>query len=309
MFIYKYDQLKDRIKYNDIHDRECRKLTKGLHLGQLKLLISEIMFLTKTASDGNKVVYVGAAGGYHIPKLLELFPNLTYDLWDPGRFYDEVKNADKSKVTIFNKFFTNDDAKKYTSMGSNILFISDIRNLDIADYTKHAKQKTMDVNDIDMGQDNIVLDDNIKQNAWVKIINPKYAFLKYRLPYQKGKTQSLTGKIYLQCYAPVSTEARLLTNNYETMIDMDNEEYDEKMAYFNCYIRVDNENLTKWAKVMEKNNIKNNWDNNYAFYVLHCYLDKIKGINDENKVVELFNDIIDYHKQKFGKKYDILYVK
>ena len=131
---YKYSQLDKRIEYDEA--KKLSKDVKEMHLGQLKLLISEILFLTKYAKDGNKVVYVGAAEGYHIPKLVELFPNLTFDLWDPAKFgIKETKT-----INIFNKFFKDEDAENYVKEHNNILFISDIRTLQIAVFRKNIKR-------------------------------------------------------------------------------------------------------------------------------------------------------------------------
>ena len=124
--IYKYSQLEDRITYEKSKKMNCHNSTR--HLGQLKLLLTEIMFLSKTWKHGKKVLYVGAAHGYHIYYLAKMFPMLTFDLWDPGKFDIE----EHPNIKIFNKFFTNDIAKSYKAQGNNILFISDIRNLEIA---------------------------------------------------------------------------------------------------------------------------------------------------------------------------------
>ena len=85
----------------------------------------------------------------------------------------------------------------------------------------------------------------------------------------------------MQPYAPYSTEARLYTRDYDTIIDYDNHEFDEKMAYFNCNIR-DKIKYDYWIDMLEKNNLKNNWDNNIALFILKHYLEKVKGIKDDN---------------------------
>jgi hypothetical protein len=54
--------------------------------GQRKLLLSEIEFLTLFARPGDVVVYAGAAPGYHIPYLLDLFPFIKMVLVDPRQF-------------------------------------------------------------------------------------------------------------------------------------------------------------------------------------------------------------------------------
>lgn len=292
MFIYKYSQLNERMPYDKMKETDCGG-SKHYHLGQLKLLISEIMFLTKKSKLATKVVYAGAAEGYHIAYLADMFPELIFDLWDPGRF--SVDN--KKNINIFNKFFTNEVARSYRDQ--NVLFISDIRTLDIA---KFKREKASDK------IDELIDNDNEMQMKWVQIIKPKYAFLKFRLSYAPGKTKTFDGQIYLQCYSPISTETRLMTNNYDKFVDYDNIEFDEKMAHFNCFAR-NEKGDDRWNEIMKKNNIKDIWDNKYAFYVLSCYLDKIQGITGDDDVAKLFNDIVDFMTKKYGSKYDHLYDK
>lgn len=292
MFIYKYSQLNKKISYNETKQINCGGI-KEYHIGQLKLLISEIMFLTKKSKPFNKVLYVGAAEGYHIAKLADMFPNLIFDLWDPGKFCVDERN----NINIFNNFFTNANAASYKNQGNNILFISDIRTLDIAKFTKEKNEDKID---------QLIEDDNNKQLKWIQIIKPIYAFLKFRPPYRPGMTKYLNGTIYLQCYSPSSTETRLLTNNYNDLIEYNNTDFDEKLAYFNCFIRND-KNLIKWKLVMEKYNIKNIWDNNYAFYVLYYYLDKMGYSKSDDDIAKLFNEIIKFLQIKYPKKYDYLF--
>jgi len=291
--MYKFSQLNERIGYD-----EAKKLDniKNMHLGQLKLLISEILFLSKYAVDGNKVVYVGAAEGYHIPKLVDLFPKLLFDLWDPAKFgIKEQKN-----LKIFNKFFRDTDAENYTKEHNNILFISDIRTLEIAVFRKKKQEKNID---------KLIFNDMNMQMKWVKIINPIAAYLKFRLPYDLNITKYFKGTNYLQPYSPQSTELRLLTTNYNDLIEYTNKEYDEKMAFFNCCIRHKYPKSKRWDKIMTKYKIKNIWDNTTTFYILDYYLRKVKNVKDNEAVAKLFNDIIDFFKNMFGDKYNIVYDK
>ena len=295
MVIYKYSQLEKRMGYEEMkRDQSCYTL-KGIHLGQLKLLMSEIMFLSKYAKDNNKVLYVGAASGYHITKLVDMFPTLTYDLWDPGKF--DIQ--ERKQIKKFNKFFTNKEANKYKNQGRNILFISDIRNLEIASWKGVSIKKS----------DEIINSDNEKQLQWVRIINPIEAFLKFRPPYLPGKTEYLDGKIYLQSYSPLSTETRLMTGDYRKMKEYDNVEFDEKLAYFNCAIRRESDD-TRWKAILKKYKIKNIWDNIIGFYILDYYLGKYKNQeHTDDDVAKLFNEIIKFLRDKYGKKYDIIYEK
>jgi len=306
-FIYKYDQFRDtdRMPYSKVLDPSCTFVSKNIHMGQLKLLMTEIMFLSKKAKPHNKVIYVGAAPGYHIIKLIVLFPDLTFELWDKREF--DIKEGPRCK--IYRRYFEDKDAQMYSKEGPNILFMSDIRSLEF--------------NRVEEQNDSIIMADNNMQSTWAKIIRPISAYLKFRTPYGDGVTSYLTGTIYLQCYAPLSAETRLMTNDYDTIVEYNNVEFDEKMSYFNCRIRGDDSRLRRWRSIMSKHNIKNNWDNNAAFYILSLYLHKMRGVtgkttksnndndndNDEEaeQIVKLFDEIIKFFRDKYHKKYDYVY--
>ena len=291
--IYKFSQLYKKISYKESkYHREIS--TTKFHIGQLKLLLSEIIFLTKHSKNNNKVLYIGAAAGTHTAYLADMFPFLTFDLWDPGKFDIEPRN----NIKIFNNLFTYKNAFTYKNQGDNILFISDIRSLVIAEYKKSKDMKKMN---------EIVSFDLDIQKKWVKIITPIYAYLKFRLPYGEGDTEYFKGTIYLQPYSPNSTEARLMTNNYNDMVYYNNEEFDQKMAFFNCCIRNKNIKYKRWADIMHKYKIKNNWDNTYAFYILDYYLRKIKKIKSDQEVVNLFFDIVKFLSKKNPDKFKPLF--
>ena len=189
-----------------------------IHLGQRKLLMNEIIFLTKYATLSNLIVYAGAAPGIHIPFLLELFPKLKFELWDPAPFAIKENN----RIKIYNDYFTNESAKKY--IGQNILFVSDIRSgSDKMSYEEFEKQ--VEIN-------------NNYQVDWINIIKPIMSMLKFRIPFTiKEKYNYFDGTIYLQPWAPIdSAETRLITDG-KKMILYDPLEYENKLYYFNNIVR------------------------------------------------------------------------
>jgi hypothetical protein len=294
--IYKYVQLNNRMSFKEA-EKQCKNFANHpYHLGQLKLLMSEILFLTKFAKDKNKVVYVGAAEGYHISYLADMFPTLLFELWDATPFKLEIKK----NIKLFKRYFEETDAIQYSKEGNNILFISDIRNVEIG-FTKLFIET-------DNSYDKMIEDDNSKQYKWVNTIKPIAAYLKFRPAYSPGITTYFNGKIYLQPYSPLSTETRLLVTNYDDMIDYDNIEFDEKLAYFNCKDRI-NVFDSKWKNIMIKNKIVYIWDNIYAFNILSKYMKKHKSIISDDGVLLVFNDIIQFLKKKYGKKYSVIYNK
>ena len=155
--IYRYDQLTGKKQYES-SDTRC-KFYNSYHWGQRKLLIGEIYFLTKYNDPKKIILYIGAADGYHIDFLAKLFPHNRFILYDPGTF----KINPSQQIEIHKKFFTDSEAKKYRAMGKSILFISDIRNLDVI---KNIKDKD------ENRADDIIVEDLTKQQRWIEIIKP-----------------------------------------------------------------------------------------------------------------------------------------
>jgi hypothetical protein len=296
MLVYKYSQIPDD---NRISYQESMKLCKnkmGWHLGQLKLFFSELLFLAMHAKPGDRVVYVGAAPGYHITKLADLFPDVMFDLWDPREF--EVEK--RSNISTHQAFFTDVVANTYAQSKERILVMCDIRTLRIAKLKKAGDIESMD---------ELVDDDMRMQKNWCQIIKPAYAYLKFRLPYEIPKTKYLKGTIFLQPYSKVSTEARLLTNNYSDQILYDNIMFQEKLAYHNGYTRCQSKTYPMWKPITDKYNLVNNWDNAYAIRITHFYLENVKGVKSMDETGKLFMDIVNYHVGKYGDKYKILFNK
>jgi hypothetical protein len=291
--IYQLSQLHNKMEYDDA--KKIFSNYQPIHLGQLKLFFTELYFLTKCSEPGDTVLYIGAAPGYHTNKLIEMFPDLTWHLYDPRKF--EIQPSDK--VKIHNQFFTDKDAQNYSDK-SNLLFMSDIRNQEIARNLHKSMTK-----EEQKAVDNIVDEDMIRQKRWVEIMKPKYSYLKFRLPYLKREYSYLDGTIYLQPYSPMATETRLLVDKLN-VIDYDSFDYDQKIAYFNACIRFTTK-YDKYRDVMEKYDIKNCWDNVLALHITRFYLKKFKNDSNPESMIKLFIDIVDYHSDHYGEKYDIIF--
>jgi hypothetical protein len=206
--------------------RRKNELKTVLHWGQRKLLIGEIEFLIANVACqdiSHTVVYAGASPGYHITFLSKLFPSVTFELYDTSEFL--VKATEKIK--LHNESFTDNIAKYYTNR--NILFISDIRNLEMSDHFEDRKFV-----------ENLVRQDMNNQAKWVKIMKPLKAILKFRLPWNTEKTKYLKGEITLPVWGPqTTTETRLIVSgNYEEEIEYDNRLYESEMFCFNTVTRV-----------------------------------------------------------------------
>lgn len=203
-----------------------------LHFGQLKLLLGEIRFLTKFGHLCKTVVYVGAAPGSHLLYLSKLFPEHKFILWDPSIFDPRVKK----KFECHNSYFKDSDAevlkKRFSSSG--VLFISDIRT---------ASHKTMKREEVE----EFVRKDNEFQKNWCRVLRPKRAMLKFRLPFvysEKDHFSSyLDGDIWLQPFSTrMGTETRLIpkpgpNSDYAEEKKYDNKKYESQLFFVNTKLR------------------------------------------------------------------------
>jgi hypothetical protein len=191
---------------------------KGVvHWGQLKLMLSEIQFLSEHGHLSNTVVYAGSAPGTHIKLLSSMFPKHKFILWDPRPF-----NVTGKMIEIHEEYFTDEVAQQYA--GQNCLFVSDIRTGNHNDSTT-------------VFEEHVKTDMNWQMN-WHKIIMPIMGMYKFRLPYVSGKTKYMAGVLQMQIFAPTSTtELRLIVpQQMETMV-YDNDVIEQQMYHFNYFVR------------------------------------------------------------------------
>ena len=292
--IYTFEDLKHQLPYDTARKiMERHDFPQVMHLGQLKLMISEMQFLAKYAADKYRVLYIGAADGYHITILADLFPNFKFDLWDKTHFQTQPRE----NITFYRKYFSETYAREYLQRAQQnsekTLVICDIRNLGVRDS-----------NDAKINQ--LIMEDLQKQMLWLQIIQPTAASLKLRFPYNDALTDYLTGKCYLQPYSLFSTETRLICQDYQKLRAYDNLEQDQKFAYFNTNERIYN-CYTRWQDVMEKYGIHNNWDNAISLHILQYYL-KCSNMDYKDQAVgKLFIKIVKYHQKKYHEKYDVIF--
>lgn len=192
------------------------KLT--LHLGQRKLLLGCIQFLNDYGHMADIVVYAGAAPGHNIIILSNLFPNITFNLYDPRDFDKSLSKIDQ--INVFQEYFTDKIAKQYKK--KRVLFISDIRTGSITDTDFEGQ----------------IQQNNEMQRKWHDLIKPKMGMYKFRLPYKPGKTHYMDGIIRLQAWGPqTTTETRLIVPKIYNMVEYDNTLYESQMFHFNVIVR------------------------------------------------------------------------
>lgn len=98
--IFTFDDIKHKMDY-----RPNTGNNLSLHIGQLKLLLSELQFLTEAMDNPNDeavFVYMGSAPSHHLPYINKWFPNVKFLLFDPAEHYLWF-NLVASKSTQYSK--------------------------------------------------------------------------------------------------------------------------------------------------------------------------------------------------------------
>ena len=268
--------LKDDTLYLSYLSRNQRPSTT-LHFGQLKLLLSEMQFLCYYAPKDIDVhiVYMGAAPGTSINILTKLFPQCYWYLIDPRKMDKRLRNNDKIKE-IDCSYFTNCSADCYKKKlkGKYTLFISDIRS---SSPDEHDIQK-----------------DNELQMNCVKIMNPDYALLKFRIPRINENYEYLYGKIYFQMYPSyATTETRLLVKKNAKMTTYNLDKYEGQMYYHNRISRV----CIYQHDINDIDGIDHCYDCTLFVNMLKKY---IKEYDSKMSVKQLYNNILNelHHPNK-----------
>ena len=191
------------------------------HWGQLKLLLSEIEFLTPFYGQSLLVVYAGAAPGVHLPLLASMFESMRFVLVDPQP--SMMRNGEYPNIEVVRDFMSDDRALEFA--GKHLVFISDVRIGGEGGESDEAQQDRIQ-RDMDA------------QRRWLERMDPVASMLKFRLPWRLGVTNYLSGRIHFPVYGkPLTHEARLVVPRGACAVDYDNRRYEQHMAHFNQVLR------------------------------------------------------------------------
>lgn len=207
-----------------------KQLPFNIHIGQRKLLLSEIQLLTTWYMEHPTihptVLYIGAAPGTHLLLLSKLFPSVSFVLYDGARFDRRLHKP----VFCVNKGFV--DTQQIRDMRTkfdenSLIFISDIR---------------LDAPNDDAFESAVTRDMELQQE-WLSILQPKMSLLKFRMSYnmKHGDTLMYTkGDLMYQLWAkPASGETRLFVRKEDINVHIpyDFKDYEETMAFHNNFKR------------------------------------------------------------------------
>ena len=273
--------------------------------GQRKLLMTEIEFIIneyhKLDTDPKKqkiFLYIGASAGkgsIHSYFLAKMFPEFEYHLFDRNDFFDDLYSL--PNVKIFKRWFTEKDIKTYKN--KNVFMVSDLRDPDIG--KAKIEENTLKSNEI-------VFDDMTLQQTFYNKIKPKSALLKFRLPWQPGKTEYLDGIIYYQIWqGPHSSETRLIPTAPNKTKIYDNTGYEQRVFYFNTETRrryyphsVVKQNLKILSNKSSNKNKNNLAEKEYPCYG-HCF-DCISEITVLQRYINTYSKNKDLSVCELGKK-------
>lgn len=214
----------DDPSYKEPYDASFK--SNNMHMGQRKLLISEIQLLTLYYSEKPKqdpvILYIGSAPGTHLLTLARLFPRVRFILYDGAKF--DAKLTKNKRFELHNEFFDDKKAKEYAGYKHPVILISDIR-------LTEEKFEAGVVRDMKLQAD------------WVKIIDPELSLLKFRMSYDMKPTDKikyLKGTLLFGIWAkPLSGETRLLVKkaSNKIMVNYVFGVYEQTQFYHNKHVR------------------------------------------------------------------------
>lgn len=210
--------------------REVYSLRTALHLGQTKLFLGLLRFLTVHGHRARKVVYAGAAPGTNIAAVAALFPDHEFHLYDPAPFRFDADLRDcagrPSGARIFarQRPFRQRDAEEWGAGPEKLLFVSDIRTGAEDEEFEKEVAANMDA-----------------QADWYQALGGAVAasMFKFRLPYAEKSVRYLAGELWLQAFAPLSsTETRLVVVGPKAPLrEYDARAYEEELYRLNTVDR------------------------------------------------------------------------
>lgn len=216
----------------------------------LRLFSAELNFLNlkynPTKDKKSICIYIGSSSGNHIPKLISFYPELEYHCYDPIEPSHQLKSfAEKSnfaKVLIFQKFFTEEDIIQYQNIDADIYVITDFENHNIK--SDLEIKKAPNSLELRKEKESFLSEDMELQMKWMKLLKPKEACLKFRLPHYYENVSTVDtfsyfqGIVYRTIFSSLKTsECRLFVSDFESTTLWNFKRFDEQMYYYNDVTR------------------------------------------------------------------------
>lgn len=307
----------DDIKHSLPYQGSTSENNMGLHIGQRKLLLSEVQFLTKHSVK--YCVYAGSAPGHKTHFLSQLFPHIKFILVDPNQFdlvladipnndkitHRHQKNDDithiyyefptKSHTYLNNKKFKdynkNDSANLITFIKKSlhkIFIIEDYMNDNISKILNDLG-KTVFISDIRSSIKGSPNDFDIIWNTamvynWINILQPEYTMVKFRVPYYNEIEN-------IEEYKDIYKDDFAKSKKHGTDFIGDYKQHKFKMSKCELYLQTwKGPTSTEMRGYISKKNI-----NNIIEYDINNIEDKLSYYNKINRMCYHINENADRH--------------
>jgi hypothetical protein len=208
------------------YETDCKMIRRCNHIGQRKLLLSEVQFLTNNSE--RYCIYPGSTPGNKTHFLSTLFPNIKFILIDPNKFDLFIYETDQTHrkaphndiVHLYHNYPTKsnvylnkkidemslsdkDDIIKLIKTSSyKIFIIEDFMNNKYAELFTRLGNSTF-ISDIrsNSSDDRHPKDIDIYWNTsmmynWINIIKPEQSLLKIRMPYGTEDVNDINEKTF-----------------------------------------------------------------------------------------------------------------
>jgi hypothetical protein len=182
-------------------------------------LIEEVEFLTlcvKSHKDKFTLLVIGAAPGFDLMFLIELFPEMMLILFDPKPIL--IKTPQK-RVKVYQTLFTDEWAEKIKKkLGDSPVFMQCYTRIE--NYKLHTNLEYV--------------------RQWHSIILPERGAYEFTLPFSSDEiTEFIKGEVYFPVWSKKAGAAcRLITDqNTNETTGYENRRQEEQMMYFNIVVR------------------------------------------------------------------------
>lgn len=220
----------------------------------LRLLFSEMNFIHRYVNLADRpvrIIYIGAAPGFHLIKLLKLYDFLSFDLYDDQELHIELqlyiqKNSDQ--VRFFKEKFTVETCARYSQVDEDLYLITDFKEVRFMQELPFTNKEDYNVLKEQFQADKEIsyAEDMQLQKEICKNLPLVAAFLRFRPShFYEGKTAEnaafdyFNGVAWLMIYGEInSVESRLAVTDFTTEDYKWNiKNYQYRLNHFNAEMR------------------------------------------------------------------------
>jgi hypothetical protein len=233
-----------------------KKKNERRYNDSMRLLLAEVAFITTYIELKEKevrIIYMGCAPGFHLIKLMKLYPFIHFDLYDDQELHPELEqyiDENSNQVNIYRELFKVETTERYSNSEDDIYLITDHREL------KYMKDPIYPGdNEIKMAwqieKEASYMRDMELQKEICIALKPIYACLRFRPPHyyssgpmklpedEKPIFEYFSGVVWLMIFNDYkSTESRLVVNDFDNIkYGWNYQTYQYRLNYFNDEVR------------------------------------------------------------------------